>query len=118
MCFHLQDIASRISSFSLGPLGVHILSATGVLSSVVIHQPGPFGGTMKYDVLLNLLLSFLFPSFFFFFFWTSWMASIFGFHAFHKHILPFCFTSFIDNILYGSLFFIVSNLMVAYFSCQ
>ncbi|KAE8037504.1 hypothetical protein FH972_010090 [Carpinus fangiana] len=50
-----EDIASRISSFSLGPLGVYILSATGVLSSVVIHQPGPFGGTMKYDGRFEIL---------------------------------------------------------------
>lgn len=88
MCCHLQDIVSKIWSFSQGPRAVCILSATGVLSSVIIHQPDPYGGPVKYDVLLNLLLSFLFSSFFLFF-WTCWMASYFGIHAFHKDILHF-----------------------------
>ncbi|XP_059429014.1 AT-hook motif nuclear-localized protein 1-like [Corylus avellana] len=50
-----EDIASRISSLSQGPLGVSILSATGVLCSVVIHEPGPCGGTMKYDGRFEIL---------------------------------------------------------------
>jgi hypothetical protein len=63
MCCHLQDIVSKISSFFQGPRIVCILAATGVLSSVTIHRLDP----TKYDVLLNLLLSFLFASFFHFF---------------------------------------------------
>jgi hypothetical protein len=87
MCCHLQDIVSKISSFFQGPRLVCILAATGVLSSVIIHHPA-YGGPTKYDVLSNLLLSFLFSSFFSFS-WTCWMANYFGIHAFHKDVLPF-----------------------------
>ena len=47
---HLQDIVSKISSISQrGPRAVCILSATGVVSCVTIHQPGSSGGILRYE---------------------------------------------------------------------
>lgn len=46
-----QDIVSKISSFAeRGSRAICILSATGVVSSVVIRQPGLSGGILRYEV--------------------------------------------------------------------
>ncbi|KAF3455117.1 hypothetical protein FNV43_RR05565 [Rhamnella rubrinervis] len=45
-----EDVYSKIISFSQkGPRAVCILSATGVVSSVVIRQPGSSGGFLRYE---------------------------------------------------------------------
>jgi len=49
--YGLQDIVSKIIELSQkGARAVCILSATGVVSSVIMRQPGPSGGILRYDV--------------------------------------------------------------------
>lgn len=46
-----QDIIGLISSFAeMGPRAVCVLSASGVVSKVVIHPPGSDGGVLQYEV--------------------------------------------------------------------
>lgn len=50
MFYPFQDIVSKISSLSQkGPRAVCILSATGLVSSVIIHKPGSPGGILRYE---------------------------------------------------------------------
>ena len=49
--FGLQDIVTKILAFSQkGARAVCILSATGVVSSVIMRQPSSSGGVLRYDV--------------------------------------------------------------------
>ncbi|XP_043811973.1 AT-hook motif nuclear-localized protein 1 [Manihot esculenta] len=51
-----QDIISLISSFAeMGPRAVCVLSASGVVSKVVIHPPGSDGGVLQYEGLFEIL---------------------------------------------------------------
>ncbi|KAF5447585.1 hypothetical protein F2P56_033126 [Juglans regia] len=51
-----EDIVSKISSLSQkGPRAVCILSATGLVSSVVIHKPGSPGGILRYEGRFEIL---------------------------------------------------------------
>ncbi|KAJ6365473.1 hypothetical protein OIU76_030281 [Salix suchowensis] len=51
-----EDIVSRILEISQkGARAVCILSATGVVSSVIMRQPGPSGGILRYDGRFEIL---------------------------------------------------------------
>uniref|UniRef100_A0A2C9V1R2 AT-hook motif nuclear-localized protein n=2 Tax=Manihot esculenta TaxID=3983 RepID=A0A2C9V1R2_MANES len=51
-----EDIVSKISSFAeRGSRAICILSATGVVSSVVIRQPGLSGGILRYEGRFEIL---------------------------------------------------------------
>ncbi|KAJ6765763.1 DUF296 DOMAIN PROTEIN [Salix purpurea] len=51
-----EDIVSRILELSQkGARAVCILSATGVVSSVIMRQPGPSGGILRYDGRFEIL---------------------------------------------------------------
>lgn len=46
----LQDIVTKILSFSQTSESVCVVSATGAVSSLVIRQPGSSGGTLRFEV--------------------------------------------------------------------
>ncbi|KAI9396812.1 hypothetical protein POPTR_004G189200v4 [Populus trichocarpa] len=51
-----EDIVSKIIELSQkGARAVCILSATGVVSSVIMRQPGPSGGILRYDGRFEIL---------------------------------------------------------------
>ncbi|KAK3024698.1 hypothetical protein RJ639_042920 [Escallonia herrerae] len=55
-----EDIASKIMAFSQqGPRTVCILSANGAVSNVTLRQPATSGGTVTYEVCMNLLAKLL-----------------------------------------------------------
>lgn len=50
-CLILQDVSSKIMSFSQnGPRAVCILSANGAISNVTLRQAATSGGTVTYEV--------------------------------------------------------------------
>lgn len=96
-----QDIVSKISSLSQkGPRAVCILSATGLVSSVIIRKPGSSGGISRYEACPH---SFLLPFYhsvftpFFRFCCTCQMARFVVFHGFMKISYLSCSTTSIEE---------------------